>query len=90
MNAFDPLLWTAIAYLVVRVARSSDERLWLAVGALAGITILNKYAIIFWLSGLVIGLCLTPLRESLRHRWFFHNVFGTVYELFHGEANVQR
>src|ERR1700720_3477482 len=38
MNAFDPLLWAAIAYLVVRVAKSSDQRLWLAIGALAGIT----------------------------------------------------
>jgi hypothetical protein len=71
MNAFDSLLWTAIAYLVVRISRSGDERLWLAVGALVGIAILNKYAVIFWLSGLIIGLCLTPLRQSLRQRWFW-------------------
>jgi 4-amino-4-deoxy-L-arabinose transferase-like glycosyltransferase len=71
MNAFDPLFWAAIAYLVVRIARSGDERLWLAIGALAGITILNKYAVIFWLSGLIVGICLTPLRQSLRYRWFW-------------------
>jgi hypothetical protein len=71
MNAFDPLLWTAIAYLVVRIAKSGSEHLWLAVGALAGITILNKYAVIFWLAGLIVGLGLTPLRSSLRHRWFW-------------------
>jgi hypothetical protein len=41
------------------------------VGLLAGISILNKYGIVFWLSGMVIGLCLTPLRRSLRHRWFW-------------------
>jgi 4-amino-4-deoxy-L-arabinose transferase-like glycosyltransferase len=71
MNAFDPLLWIAIALLVVRIAKNGDERLWLAIGALAGITTLNKYAVIFWLSGLVIGLCLTPLRQSLQRRWFW-------------------
>src|SRR5271170_4932343 len=71
MNAFDPLLWAAIAYLFVRIVRSGNDRLWLAIGALAGITILNKYAIIFWLSGLILGICLTPLRQSLRHRWFW-------------------
>jgi len=71
MNAFDPLLWTAIAYVVVRIAKSGNERLWLVVGALAGVTILNKYAILFWLSGLIVGLCLTPLRQSLRHRRFW-------------------
>jgi hypothetical protein len=82
MNAFDPLLWAAIAYLVVRIASSGDERLWLPIGALAGITILNKYAILFWLSGLILGICLTPLRQSLRHRWFwFACVLATAIAL---------
>jgi len=71
MNAFDPLLWTAIAYVIVRIAKSGSEPLWILVGALAGITILNKYGVLFWFSGLVLGLCLTPLRKSLRHRWFW-------------------
>jgi Dolichyl-phosphate-mannose-protein mannosyltransferase len=71
MNAFDPLLWTAIAWLIARIAKGGREPLWLAVGALAGITILNKYGIVFWLSGVIAGLCLTPLRNSLRYRWFW-------------------
>jgi hypothetical protein len=71
MNAFDPLLWTAIAYLVVRIAKEGREPIWLLVGALAGITILNKYAVVFWLGGVIIGICLTPLRASLRRRWFW-------------------
>jgi Dolichyl-phosphate-mannose-protein mannosyltransferase len=71
MNAFDPLLWTAIAYLVVRIARSGSQPLWLVVGAVAGITILNKYAVLFWLAGFVVGMCLTELRSSLRHCWFW-------------------
>lgn len=71
MNAFDPLLWTAMAYLLVRIAKNGGQRLWLAVGALAGLTILNKYAVLFWLAGVVIGLCLTPLRRNLRSGWFW-------------------
>src|SRR6202789_1802430 len=71
MNAFDPLLWTAIAYLLVRIAQRDDERLWLVVGGLAGITILNKYGVLFWLSGVIVGMCLTPLRSSLRERGFW-------------------
>jgi hypothetical protein len=71
MNAFDPLLWTGIACLVVQIAKTGCEPLWLAVGAMAGITILNKYGVVFWLVGLVLGVCMTPLRESLRHRWFW-------------------
>jgi len=71
MNAFDPLLWTAIACLVVQIAKCGREPLWLFVGALAGITILNKYGVVFWLFGLALGVCLSPLRESLRYRWFW-------------------
>src|ERR1039458_2325139 len=59
------------ACVVVRIAKSGREPLWIFVGALAGITILNKYGVVFWLVGLVIGVCLTPLRESLRQRWFW-------------------
>ena len=71
MNAFDPLLWTAIACVVVRLAQSGREPLWLAVGALVGVTILNKYGVLFWLSGLLIGVCLTPLRHSFGHVWIW-------------------
>jgi hypothetical protein len=71
MNAFDPLLWTAIAYLVVKIAKTGDERLWLAAGVLGGVAVLNKYGVVFWLSGLAAGMLLTPLRQSLRRRWFW-------------------
>ena len=36
MNAFEPLFWTGCAYLVVRIVRTGDQRLWLAFGTLAG------------------------------------------------------
>jgi hypothetical protein len=71
MNAFDPPLWTAIAFLLVLIAKNGRQSLWIAVGALAGVAILNKYGILFWILGLFLGICLTPLRLSLRHRWFW-------------------
>jgi hypothetical protein len=71
MNAFDPLLWTAIAFFVARIATRGDERLWLGVGALFGITLLNKYGVAFWVVGLAIGVVLTPLRQNLRHSWLW-------------------
>jgi Dolichyl-phosphate-mannose-protein mannosyltransferase len=41
MNAFDPVLWTAIVWLIVRISKTGQDKLWLAAGALMGITILN-------------------------------------------------
>ncbi|WP_187148984.1 ArnT family glycosyltransferase [Candidatus Korobacter versatilis] len=71
MNAFDPLLWVAIAYCVVRIVNTGNQRLWLAVGGLTGITLLNKYGIAFWIVGLIVGVVLTPLRSSLKQKWFW-------------------
>jgi MFS family permease len=71
MNAFDQVLWTAIAYCVARIVNTGNQRLWLAIGALIGITVLNKYGIAFWIAGLLVGIGLTPLRDSLRQRWFW-------------------
>ncbi len=79
MNAFDPLLWTAIAWLVARIANNGNTRLWLPVGVLLGVTTLNKYGVIFWMSGLLVGIALTPLRSAFRTRWFW---FGSLAALF--------
>ena len=32
MNAFEPLFWTGCAYLVVRIVKTGDQRLWLGFG----------------------------------------------------------
>ncbi|MGE5112364.1 MAG: glycosyltransferase family 39 protein [Acidobacteriaceae bacterium] len=71
MNAFDLFLWTATAYLIAKIANRGDQRLWVAVGALLGLTTLNKYAVVFWLSGVMAGILLTPLRDALRSKWFW-------------------
>jgi len=71
MNAFDPPLWAAIAYLIVRIAKTGNQRLWISIGILAGITLLNKYGVVFWLAGILVGLLLTPLRSSFRRPWFW-------------------
>ena len=44
MNAFEPLFWTACAYVVARIVRTGDQRLWLSFGALAGLGLQNKYS----------------------------------------------
>jgi len=74
MNAFDPPLWTAIAFVLVCIAKTGNQRLWLPAGFLAGMAILNKYGIVFWLAGLVVGILLTPLRASMRRGWFWMEI----------------
>jgi hypothetical protein len=62
--------WPLITLLVVRLTQGADARLWLAVGAVAGVTFESKYSVVFFLIALGIGLLATPERRAMR-TWFF-------------------
>jgi len=71
MNAFEPLLWTTAAYLIVRIIQTGDQKLWVWFGLLCGVGILNKWSMLFFGCGAAIGLVLTRERRALRHRWIW-------------------
>lgn len=61
--------WPLLAYLVLRLVRGADPRLWLAVGATFGIAIESKYSVIFWAVAVLAGLALTKERRILATPW---------------------
>jgi hypothetical protein len=69
MNAFEPLFWTLCVALVIRIVKGADPKLWLAVGVIGGIGVLNKYPILAFGLCLVVALLLTPARRVLWSRW---------------------
>ncbi len=71
MNAFEQVFWTLCAYLVIRIVKGGNQKLWLWFGLVAGAALLNKYSILFFGFGLFVGLLLTPQREFLRSRWIW-------------------
>jgi hypothetical protein len=82
MNAFDPALWALLAWLLVKLIHTGDEKIWLWIGALVGVTLLNKYGVLFFLSGLLAGVVITPSRRSLAKPWFWLGVaIATVIAL---------
>jgi hypothetical protein len=82
MNAFDPLLWLALVWLLVELLQTGRQKLWLWIGALIGITLLNKYGVVFLLPGLLLGVLLSPLRRSFIKPWFWAGVaLATVIAL---------
>ena len=68
-TTFDLLFWTALTYLLVRVLAGGDPRLWLAVGAVAGVGLLNKQLVAFLLLGVGLGLLVAGPRAVLRTPW---------------------
>src|SRR5215469_2835104 len=64
MNAFDPLLWTLIAWFSVDLVQTGNERNWIWIGVLTGITLLNKYGVLFFIPGLLAGVAFSAERRS--------------------------
>jgi hypothetical protein len=71
MNALEPLFWMGCAALLVKMVRTDERRLWLGVGALVGLGVLNKHSMGFFAVGLALGLLLTPQRRLMASRWLW-------------------
>jgi hypothetical protein len=69
--SFDLMFWSAITFLTLRLLRTGNERLWVAVGAVAGLGLLNKWTVAFLLAGLVVALLAGDRRRMLSTGWFW-------------------
>lgn len=70
-TTFDYLWWVLIAWFTIRLLKSEDPRWCLAIGAAVGLGLETKYAIAFYIAGIVAGLILTPARRFLKTGWFW-------------------
>jgi dolichyl-phosphate-mannose-protein mannosyltransferase len=71
MNALEPLFWMGCAYLVIRIIHTGNQKLWIWFGILAGAGLENKYSMLIFGAGIVVGLLLTPHRRSLASPWIW-------------------
>jgi hypothetical protein len=71
MNAYDVLFWSLCWWLLVRLLRGDDPRLWLAFGAVAGLGLQNKISVLFLGFGIAVGLFLAGPRGVFRQRWIW-------------------
>ena len=69
MNAFEPTLWALAAYLLLRLHNGASPRLWLLLGVVIGLGLLNKISMSWFGLGLAAGLVLTPQRRWLMTWW---------------------
>lgn len=69
MNAFEPLLWGGLAYVVLRIIKTGNTKLWLVFGVIAGVGLQTKYSIVVFASALILGVLLTRQRNILFTPW---------------------
>jgi hypothetical protein len=70
-TTFDYLWWVLIAYFVIRLLKSDDPRWCVAIGACIGLGLMTKYTMVFYATGVVVGVVLTQARKFLASRWFW-------------------
>jgi 4-amino-4-deoxy-L-arabinose transferase-like glycosyltransferase len=75
---YDFLAWVVVSFLVIRILRTGNERLWLLVGVTVGVALENKETILFLLFGLFIGLIVNRQIRLLASVWLGIAVLGAL------------
>ena len=71
MNAIDPALWAGCVLIALRIHKTGNEKLWLAFGGLVGLTVLNKYGVLFFVAAFIVSMLFTEWRKHLATGWFW-------------------
>jgi hypothetical protein len=71
MNAFETLFWTGCAFVILRMIRTDNPKLWIWFGVISGLGLQNKYSVAAFAFALLLGLLLTPQRKYLFTPWLF-------------------
>src|SRR5271163_3659528 len=71
MNAFEPLFWMGCIWIVARILRTGDSRLWLWFGVLAGLGLENKHSTLSFGFAVTVALLLTHDRREFTKKWIW-------------------
>lgn len=69
MNPIDQMLWAVAAYFLLRLVNSEDRRIWLGLGVVLGLGLLNKLSVVWLGCGILGGVLLTKQRHWLVTPW---------------------
>ncbi len=63
--------WMLVAFVMARLLRTGDQRLWVALGATCGLALLVKFTAVAYLGALGVAVLATPLRDGVRSKWLW-------------------
>jgi len=69
MNAIELFLWALASLCVARLVNTGDSKLWIVLGVVLGLGLLNKISMSWFGLGLGVGLILTRQRRWLATPW---------------------
>jgi len=71
MNAIDIFLWSLVAYVIVKMINTGENRYWIVLGVVLGVGLMNKISFLFLGAGFFVGLLATN-RAVLSTRWPYY------------------
>jgi hypothetical protein len=71
MNSYDLLFWAMLLYMIVRIINTGNSKLWIVFGIIAGIGLMNKISVLFFLAGLAIAILFVPERKYFKDKNFW-------------------
>ena len=97
MNAFEPLFWVACAYILVRILKYGESRLWILFGLVAGLGLMNKHSTLAFGFAIVVGLAVSNSRGQFLNPWLWAGgavalvVFApnVIWQIQHGWPTVE-
>ncbi|MBX3112574.1 MAG: glycosyltransferase family 39 protein [Fimbriimonadaceae bacterium] len=69
MNGVDVLLWALTALVFAKLTKKPSPALWLLLGGLLGLGLLNKLSVLWLMAGLAVAVVATDRRKDLRSPW---------------------
>lgn len=73
--AFDQLFWTLGFYYVIRYINTVDHKYLLFTGATVGIGLMNKYTMMIWAFGVLIGMIFHHRGKVFTNKWWYISGF---------------
>ena len=70
-TVFDLLAWAVLLLLIVRILRTGAQRLWLAVGLVAGLGLFDSDLVAFLMLAVVVGIAIAGPRRVLASPWLY-------------------
>ena len=71
MNSTEPLFWMGCAFVLARILRTGNSRLWPWFGVLAGLGLENKHSTLFFGFAVTMALLLTEHRREFLKPWIW-------------------
>ena len=77
-TVYDVFVWALTSWLVLRILRTGNERLWLLVGTVVGVGLEAKDTILLLLAGLAVGFVVDRRSRIFRSPWLWAGVAVAV------------